>query len=1113
MRHVIASFLLAALLLSGCRLPSLMPQTPGAGLSAPQAAHVLQGRIKPTRQVQAELPEIAEAATVGLIDGVTGYTAATTVTADDGSFVMVFQEGFAPVEGRPYYLEAIKGIKGRGPNYDPNDLFNQAGADAVRLRTVIYYLAAAKGWISPYNAEPGPIYISRETTTLSLAIFLKKQVIALDHASFIGCLSTDVYVPVPGLTTQEFDDAYTIVNEAITQDRDPVQFLAYDSSTQGFLNLYNGHAIDRLIPASGAIGDEVTIMGDGFNQPGELTVRFNGVEAFLIEPPAKDRLKVRVPVGARSGPVSVRIGTVTQGGSTFTVNSFDGHRAMLDGALYVANYDRARIVKVDAAGVVSDFATVPAGPTQVALYAPPADPNKRLLFVSCETAGKIVSIDLKAGIPTAQDFVVAAGVRAMAFQGSVLYVAKNDGTVSRYNLNATSAGADLPNLPSPTALAFDYAGNLYVALDGDQDRVRRVEFNANGTVKATQDWAYVSDPQGLSVDSGGALYIASAKDDLVYRVLPNLSMSVFARVPNPSSLMLDESGYLFVASDSQHQIYRVSPLGDIKPYAFGISHPRGVAVDASGRLYVSLSQSNAVLKVEPNGGNGYRTLPFLTGIANPHSVTWRNNRLYVAHREAGVISSADASGNMRTEATGLTLPGGVDVGTDGKLYVGRYGTSSHAEGLPPNVPWHDKSDNGGIDIVSGSTITTKLRILRTSDRGITGLNDGTRFAINSGTDQLVAYQSTNTHASSFRYRVIKSFGADPLFIERDATGANLFVTVSGRKTVYRFTGSGATWAEATFPELTAPTALSYDSVNDRLYVKDGDTFRRFTGATTGAPALDNTWSATVAGVTDIAYKGDRLYMVLRTAKELRSVSTTVNNPPADLYVDGFSIEPYNVVAHPTQNYFYLRTENNQYVYRVDPAKVIRVEHDYTGWARLTAYGIAPDAQRMIAESTYPNYGFTGKSTISSLIQSHEVAFHNNRVYVGSFMGGGYTGVYAYNLDDGTEMHLRGTFDTDTATGQPVTTGTGVLAVNPDNNRLYVGSARGKLYFVDIAPGVNEGQVTFVTTLSAGDWLYGLDITAAKDQLWAVGSSRNLYSVRLSDNGVTTVQAGLSRPRL
>ena len=638
--------LILALLLAGCRMPSLLPQiTDMQGAAQPQAAHVLQGSLKPSRQLQATLPEIAEAATVSLIDGLTGYTAATTVTNADGSFAMRFQEGFAPVEGRPYYLEAIKGIKGRGPSIQPNDLFNQAGADAVRLRTIIYYQSTPSGWVSPYNFQPGSIFISQETTTLALSIFLKQHTLALDPALFIGSLNfdTDAYIQVPGLASQEFADALVIVKEAIAQDRDPIQFMAYDSSSQSFMNLYNGHSIDALAPSTGGIGDEVTIIGDGFDLPGELTVRFNGVEAYLVAPPTKDRLRVRVPVGARSGPVSVRIGTVTQGGGEFTVNSFDGHRSMLDGVLYVANYDRGKIVKVDASGVVEDFVSVAAGPTQVVVYAPSASPTTKLLFVACRTANKVVKIDLTSPTPSAEDFVALTGPTGMAFMGNVLYVASSTGVVARYNLDGSPAGAQIAGVTDPTALAFDYAGNLYVALDGSEDRIKRVEFNADGSVRATQDWAYLSDPRGLSIDSAGAVYVASYKDDLVYRILPNLATSVFARIPTPAGLMLDDNGFLFVASDSQHQIYRVSALGDIKPYAFGISHPRGVAVDGNGNLYVSLSRSNAVLKVEDRGDAGYRTRPFVTGIANPHSITWRNNRLYIAHREVGVLTSADAN--------------------------------------------------------------------------------------------------------------------------------------------------------------------------------------------------------------------------------------------------------------------------------------------------------------------------------------------------------------------------------------------------------------------------------------------------------------------------------------
>ncbi len=1124
MKKLIGWSLLLAVLVTGCRLPSLLPQTPTGSPQALASAHVLQGRLEPPSRLQAEseedrkLREIAEAATVTLIDGVTGHTGATTVSNPDGTFVMRFQDGFAPIEGRPYFLEAIKGIKGRGPNTTPNDLFNQAGADAVRLRTILYYQDSPSGWISPSNASPAGITISRQTTALALALFLKQHTIPINYADFIGCLATETYQPVAGLTAPEFDSALLIVKEAILQDRDPIQFLAYDSSSQSFMNLYNGHSIDTLVPSSGGIGEEVTIIGDGFDLPGELTVKFNGVEAFLTAPPTKDRLKVKVPLGARSGPVSVRIGTVTQGGGEFRVDSFDGHRAMLDGVLYVANYDRSKIVKVfsdtiDGArvdGIVEDVADVPAGPTQLALYTTEADPSVKRLFVACRTAGKIVTLDLSAPAPLATDFVAFSEPTAMAFMGNVLYVASNTGKISRFNLDGSSAGPDLTGLTAPTALAFDYAGNLFVALDGAEDRIKRIEFNPDASIKAMQDWAYLTDPRGLAIDSGGALYVASYTDALVYRILPSLAMSVFARVPAPAGVMLDEEGFLYVASDTQHQIYRVSTLGDIKPYAFGISHPRGVAVDGNGTLYVSLSESNAILKVEDRGAAGYRTRPFVTGIANPHSITWRNDRLYIAHREAGVISSADAFGSMRTEATGLTIPGGVDLGPDGTLYAGRYGASGHAATVPPNVPWHQRGDDGGIEIVGpDGLVTVKRRILRTSDRAITGLNDGTRFAINTGTDQLVMYQATNGHNSSYRYRTIRQFGANPFALERDATGANLFVVTENTPSVYRFTGAGAAWTETVIaiPGVTDPEALTYDADNDRLYVLHGTTtIKRVLNATQPTAALDGAWSATVSSVYDLAYRAGTLFLA-RSTKDVQQIDLTAPTPTPTLYVDGFGETPRNIVAHPTNGELYVRSSNNQYAYRVTATKVLQLDADYTGWGRLTAYGIAPDGNRMRSESTFPNYYFQGKTTISSLIQSHEVAFHDNRVFVGSYMGGGYTGVYAYNLADGTEMFIRGTFDSgDDATGA------GVLAVNPEANQLYVGTAKGKIFNVDVAAGATEGQVSSFATLKSGEWLYGLDITSTRDKLWAVGGSRSLFSLRLSDKVVTEVKPGLSQPR-
>src|SRR5690606_19480262 len=105
--------LLLVLLLAGCRLPSLLPQL-GADLAESQRyapVSVLKGKLGGSRRVQVNdlATEFAPGATVSLIDSITGHTAATTVTDANGEFIMRFEEGFAPIDDRAYYLDAVKG--------------------------------------------------------------------------------------------------------------------------------------------------------------------------------------------------------------------------------------------------------------------------------------------------------------------------------------------------------------------------------------------------------------------------------------------------------------------------------------------------------------------------------------------------------------------------------------------------------------------------------------------------------------------------------------------------------------------------------------------------------------------------------------------------------------------------------------------------------------------------------------------------------------------------------------------------------------------------------------------------------------------------------------------
>ncbi|MNR88786.1 Serine/threonine-protein kinase PknD [compost metagenome] len=1132
MRMPTMILLALVLLLTSCRLPSMTP--PPAGVATTSAIAALTGRLGSPRQVQADYKEFAKGATVSLIDGETGYTAATTVTDSNGNFVMAFDAGFVPVADRLYILEAVKGIRERGPHTPPSDTYNQAGADAIRLRTFLYYLPAAAGWISPYNADTGPVFLSRESTALSLAIQLKQELFP-QARNFVGSLATDTYQEVVGLTRAEFDAIYAVVKTSIDEDRDPIHFLAFDTNTGTFVSMYKGHFVSGLSPETGSVGDEILILGDGFDQPGHMVVQFyNQVTASVIGTPTKSAIRVKVPVGARSGAVTVTLNGLRQLGPEFKVNSFDGHRATLGAFLYVANYDRRMIVKVHPDGTVEDFATVSDGPTQVLAYTDRSNPATPVdkLYVACQLADKVVVVDV--ATKAVSDFVAVPRPTGMALLGNVLHVASESaGEVRRFNRDKSSAGAAYTGFTNPSALAFGYdfasgANLLYVAERSNPDRVTQL----NLATLAKTPWAYRNNPSGLAVDSAGGVYIAAYDDNMVYRVLPNGALTAFARVPSPAGLMLDGDGVMYIASDAQHQIYRVSPLGDLKPYAYGINNPRGLAIDGLGNLYVSLSQSNAVLKLENLGGGRYRTRPFLAGIANPHGITWRNNRLYIAHPDAGVLSSADSGGALRTEASGLIRPGGADVGPDGNLYVGKYGASVSGEQVN-GAPWSDYRTSGGVQVVTpAGAISTRIPILMQRDNSITGLDDGTRFALqgsNHGRRALIMYAATDGPDSSYRYRILHDFGATPRFLERNATGNILFVTVAGDAKIHRFTtpgtpGPNSVWTRDTLTGLTSPSALTYDAANDRLYVLDGSSIKRLNSASAATPTVDGAWGpVTATSATDIAYANNAshaqtLFVAMQTLQEVRSFSVAA--PPATLtnahtYVSGLDIDPENVLAHPTNGEIYVRDTLRSRSYTISTSKVVSFQHNYTGHHILNSVGISPDGTSVRADYEYGR--LHGKAFLTTLHQTHEVATHGDWVYVGTHFANEYTGVHAFNRVDGSDMFIRGFEVTYTPTTHPryeyrSQTGAGVLAVNPTTNRLYAGTGHGLIYEVNIDGTANHGKNTLWTTLNLGERLYGMDISSANDHLWVVGDSRSLYSIRLSDKNVSTIWAGLSQPR-
>ena len=203
--------------------------------------------------------------------------------------------------------------------------------------------------------------------------------------------------------------------------------------------------------------------------------------------------------------------------------------------------------------------------------------------------------------------------------------------------------ATAASLRWPTAVAVDAAGNLYIA-DNWNYRVRKV--SPSGTIStvagdgregfsgdggpATR--ASLSSPSGVAVDAAGNLYIADYWNSRVRKVNPSGTISTMAgngvkafggdggpasaaSLVTPCGVAVDAAGSLYIADCGPSVIRKVSPSGIITTVAgngtsafsgdggpatsASLYVPAAVAVDAAGNLYIADDDNHRVRKVAP----------------------------------------------------------------------------------------------------------------------------------------------------------------------------------------------------------------------------------------------------------------------------------------------------------------------------------------------------------------------------------------------------------------------------------------------------------------------------------------------------------------------------------
>lgn len=218
---------------------------------------------------------------------------------------------------------------------------------------------------------------------------------------------------------------------------------------------------------------------------------------------------------------------------------------------------------------------------------------------------------------------------------------------------------------APTALAFDQAGNMYVA-NWSGGTVSKVDAAGNTTTYAT----IAGSPAGLAFDKQGLLYISDYREN-IYRVAPDGKTVVFATgLHTPTGINFNHKGELLVTNRSSNEVVKISPSGEISILAKGFHTPVGVVEHPDESVYVS-NYGGGISKIDKEGSIMNVSSDF--GTPGCGIVIFQGEVLAVDNGR-GMVKSVGTDGRQTKMITqNLKQPVALGVHPQGKIYVGTWG--------------------------------------------------------------------------------------------------------------------------------------------------------------------------------------------------------------------------------------------------------------------------------------------------------------------------------------------------------------------------------------------------------------------------------------------------------
>lgn len=408
----------------------------------------------------------------------------------------------------------------------------------------------------------------------------------------------------------------------------------------------------------------------------------------------------------------------------------------------------------------------------------------------------------------------------------------------------------------PTSVAVDGTGRIYVA-DSDNYTIRRITQNGSswvvstlagsvgtsGSDDGTNDIARFGDPQGISVDSAGVVYVVEGQTNTVRRItqvgtdwvvttLAGLAGSAgatdgtnnTARFNCPKGVAAAAQGKLFIADTYNDTIRQITIFGTNAvtktlaglPLAQNatppLSQPSGLAVDNAGCLYLADAGTHTIRKFTRFGTRWeIATLAGLPGGYGSADGTNGTARFAyprgIALDSAGILYMAD-TGNH-------TIRRVVQAGTNWVVTTvagvpGSFGTADGTNSAARfNAPYDITVDTAGNLFVADSVNNAIRKITPV------GTNWVTRTIAGVAGPAAAGYADGTNSAARFDY---------PQSLVADAAGA-LYVADTWNRAIRKIAPVGTNWVTSTIAGLGGMFSSpgSADGTNDtaRFYYPRG----------------------------------------------------------------------------------------------------------------------------------------------------------------------------------------------------------------------------------------------------------------------------------------------------